>query len=245
MNLALFRFYEELNDFLPSAKRRKTFPYLFKGNPSVKDAIEAMGIPHVEVDIILVNNVSSDFHYRLRNEDSVNVYPYIEGFEVSDANHLRFSPLCDTKFIVDVHLGKLARNLRLYGFDTYYRKDFNDMEIISISLSDKRIILTRDRIMLKNKHVNYGYWVRSQNPDEQMKEIIHRFNLESQFSVFTRCIECNGILEEARKEDISDRLLPETSEYFQDFKICNGCGRIYWEGSHYSRMKSRLAHISM
>jgi uncharacterized protein with PIN domain len=243
MNLAWFRIYEELNEFLPSEKRKKLFAYTFNGSPSVKDAIEANGIPHAEVDLILVNSISVGFSYKLRDGDIVSVYPVFETFDITSLVHLRPKPLRISKFILDVHLGKLAKYLRLCGFDTLYRKDYNDIEIINISSSEKRIILTHDVGLLKNKEVTHGYWIRSQHLNEQLKEVFLRFDLKHQMLPFTRCLECNGLLTEVSKEDIMDRLLPETDKYFTDFRKCMECDRIYWEGSHYERMKRYIDNL--
>ncbi len=244
MNLAYFRFYEELNEFLPSGKRKKFFPYSFSGNPSVKDAIEALGVPHVEVDLILVNSLSVDFSYKLQNADSVSVYPIFESFDITSVTHLRGKPLRDfLKFILDVHLGKLTKYLRLCGFDTYYQTGCSDQEIISLAVSNKRVILTRDIELLKNKHVIHGYWIRSQHLDEQLKEVCLRFDLKNQIRLFTRCMECNGILADVSKKDILYRLLPKTRQYYQKFKKCPDCDRIYWDGSHYERMKEYIDSI--
>ncbi len=243
MNLAWFRFYEELNEFLPSAKQKKLFAYTFNGSPSAKDAIEANGIPHAEVDLILVNSISVGFSYKLRDRDIVSVYPVFETFDITSLVHLRAKPLRISKFILDVHLGKLAKYLRLCGFDTFYRKDYNDIEIINLSSSEKRIILTHDVELLKNKKVTHGYWIRSQYLNEQLKEVLLRFNLIHQMLPFTRCMECNGLLTEVSKEDIMERLLPETDKYFTDFRMCSGCKRIYWEGSHYERMKRYINNL--
>jgi uncharacterized protein len=237
MSNAYFRFYEELNDFLPQVKRKKLFLFEFNGTPSIKDAIGAMGIPHVEVDLILVNSLSVDFSYKLKNEDSVSVYPVFESFDIASVTHLREKPLRDLKFVADVHLGKLSKYLRLLGFDTYYRTDLNDEEIIDLAVSDKRVILTRDKEMLKNKKVTHGYWIRSQHPRSQLKEVFLRFDLKKPKALFTRCLECNGLLGEVAKKEILDRLLPMTRRYYRKFKICNDCNRIYWNGSHYRNMK--------
>jgi len=237
MNLACIRFYEELNEFLPRGKRKKLISYPFNGNPSVKDAIEAIGVPHVEVDLILVNGISVDFSFKLHDGDSVSVYPVFESFDITPLIRLRDRPLRDIRFVLDVHLGKLARYLRLCGFDTCYQVDYDDQEIISLALSDKRIILTRDRNLLKNKKVTHGYWLRSQNPGEQLKEVFRRFDLKNQVYLFKRCLECNTILIEVPKKDILSRLLPKTRQYYRKFKTCPVCERIYWSGSHYKRMK--------
>jgi len=243
MNLAYFRFYEELNDFLPLVKRKKLFPYSFSGNPSIKDAIEALGIPHVEVDLILVNSHSVNFSYKLQNADSVSIYPIFESFDITSVTHLREKHLRDLKFILDVHLGKLTKYLRLCGFDSYYQTDCDDQEIISLALSNKRIILTRDIGLLKNKQVTHGYWIRTQHLDEQLKEVFLQFDLKSQIHLFTLCMECNGVLADVPKRDILYRLLPETRQNYQKFKKCPDCDRIYWEGSHYERMKENIESI--
>jgi uncharacterized protein with PIN domain len=240
MKVAWFRFYEELNDFLPAARRKQSCSCTFPGNPSVKDLIESLGVPHVEVDLILVNGMSVDFQYKVNDGDLVSVYPVFENLDISGITHLREKPLREIKFIPDVHLGKLVKYLRLCGFDTYYDNDISDHELISISLIEKRIILTRDRGLLKNKRVTHGYWIRSSNTDEQFKEVLDRFDLKSNLQPFTRCLECNGVLEDVQKEKISDHLLPKTKKYYTEFRRCSGCNRIYWEGSHFEKMKKEI-----
>jgi uncharacterized protein len=236
-NQATFRFYEELNDFLPSYKRKTSFSYSFKGNPSVKHVIEELGVPHVEVDMILVNGISVDFSYRLKKGDQVSVYPVFESFDISNVQRLRAKPLRNLKFILDVHLGRLSKYLRLLGFDTLFEKDLSDSQIINISLSQHRIILTRDRGLLKTGTVTHGYWIRSSKPTGQLKEIMNRFNLKSSLIPFSRCLECNGILEEVSKREIMELLLPKTRDFYSEFKKCRTCGKVYWEGSHYEKMK--------
>ena len=143
----------------------------------------------------------------------------------------------EIRFILDVHLGKLAKSLRLFGFDTFCDTGLDDREIIRFSLSEKRIILTRDKDLLKSRDVTDGFRILSQSPEEQLKEVFIRFDLKSQINPFTRCTECNGLLETVPKEEIIHRLHPKTREYYFNFKKCPGCDRIYWEGSHYERMR--------
>ena len=243
MKAAWFRFYAELNDFLPSVRKKESFSFSYKGDPSVKDLIESLGVPHTEVDMILVNGRSVDFSYKPAGEDHISVYPVFESLDITEVTHLRNKPLRTTKFIPDVHLGKLARYLRLLGFDTYFNTDINDNEIINISLSERRIILTRDRQLLKNKLVMHGYWVRSANPAGQVKEVVARFDLKNSIKPFTRCMECNGIIESVPGKEIEDRLLPKTKEYYTVFRECRECSRIYWEGSHYDNMKKQIQKI--
>ncbi len=240
---AWFRFYEELNDFLLSVNRKTSFLFSFKGNPTVKNAIEELGVPHPEVDMILVNGNSVDFSYRLRNGDMVSVYPVFESLDVSNVQRLRPKPLREPKFILDVHLGRLSKYMRLFGFDTLFERDLNDREIISISVKEQRSILTRDRDLLKSRLVTHGYWIRSRGSEEQLKEVLRRFDLKNDLRLFTRCLECNGMVHDVPREEIIDQLMPKTRDFYSDFKKCRGCGKIYWEGSHYKRMKKFIQTV--
>jgi len=235
-----FRFYEELNDFLRKSRKGIKFLHQVKGSPSVKDAIESLGVPHTDVDMIIVNGDPVDFAYRLKHGDQISVYPVFESFDISKVSPLRPRPLRDTRFILDVHLGKLAKYLRLCGFDTLYRNDFSDREIIGLSLLHHRIIITHDRELLKNSKVTHGYWIRSSDPESQIQEVFDRFDLKSSANPFSRCMECNGILKRVEKDEIAGRLLPKTKSYFDKFMMCQSCSRIYWEGSHFERMKRFL-----
>lgn len=234
---ASFRFYEELNDFLPIARKKIQFLYTFKGNPSVKDTIEAIGVPHTEIDLILVNDASVDFSYLVQDGDQIAVYPTFEAIDISPLTKLRPKPLRNTKFILDVHLGKLAKYLRLLGFDTLFETGYEDDEIVKIAKQQHRIILTRDKGLLKNNSVTHGYWVRNTNPKSQVKEIITRFDLISKALPFSRCLECNGELEKIAKENIVGLLPQKTNQFFHDFAHCTACKKVYWEGSHYKKMK--------
>jgi hypothetical protein len=242
-NQVWFRFYEELNDFLPAVRRKTSFAFSFKGNPSVKNVIEELGIPHVEVDMIIVNGNSVDFSYRLKKNDQVSVYPVFESLNISNIQRLRARPLRKPKFILDVHLGRLSKHLRLCGFDVLFEKDLDDREIVNISISEHRIILTRDRGLLKARLLTHGYWIRSSKPEEQLKEVLRRFDLKNDLRPFVRCLECNGILDDVPKEEILDILLPRTKDFYTEFKKCSGCGKVYWEGSHYERMKKFIQTI--
>lgn len=242
---AQFRFYEELNDFLPGRNRKKDFLYHFSGNPSVKDAIESIGVPHIEVDLILVNGEPVPFSYHLHEDDRVSVYPVFESFDISRINRLRNKPLRNPRFILDVHLGKLARYLRMTGFDTLYDKFYSDSEIVRISTGESRIILTRDKGLLKHKAISHGYWIRSQDPVEQFREVIRRFDLDSRFHPFHRCIICNGLITKKPKEEIMDTLKPRTRQYYNEFYQCNNCSKIYWKGSHYHRMQEFIDTIGL
>jgi len=238
MNRAEFRFYEELNDFLPRGRRRTSFEQGFFGNPAVKDTVEALGVPHAEVDLILVNGESVSFSHHLHDGDRVAVYPVFESLDLSGVTRLRERPLREPTFILDVHLGKLARYLRLFGFDSSYRNDFQDEEIIRIAADEKRIILTRDLGILKNGRVTHGYWLRSQEPQEQLRELFDRLDLSGCVRPFTRCPVCNGVLERLAREAVAGALPPATRERYEEFARCRSCGHIYWKGSHYGALRA-------
>ena len=159
-----------------------------------------------------------------------------ESFDITHLIHLRTKPLRETKFVVDVNLGKLAQKLRLLGFDTLFRNDFIDNEIVELSLQEKRIILTRRKGILKHRAVTHGYWIRNDDPKEQIKEVVNRFQLEHNFRPFTRCSCCNGPLHQAENTLLKDRLPIDTLLYFDVFMECKGCRKLYWQGSHYDRI---------
>lgn len=240
---AIFRFYEELNDFLPMEKQKQSFAYYFNGTPSIKDAIEALGVPHTEVDLILVNGNSVSFEYLLKPADYVSVYPVFESLNISPLIRLRPEPLREVKFVLDVHLGKLARLLRLLGFDSFYWNNLTDAEIVDISLNERRIILTGDRGILKNKKVTHGYFIRNSNPELQLSEVVQRFDLYWQIRPFQRCLNCNGLIQSVEKEKITAFLLPNTRHTFNEFFQCMNCQQIYWKGSHYQRMQEKIERI--
>ena len=237
---AEFRFYEELNDFLPDEKFKKTFTYEFNGKPSIKDAIEAIGVPHTEVDLILVNQNSVEFDYHLCHGDQVAVYPKFESLDIFLLVRLRKQPLRESRFVLDVHLGKLARLLRLLGFDSLYRNNYADAEIVRISVAEKRIVLTRDQGLLKNKQVTHGYWLRSAIPEIQIREIVQRFDLSSQMKPFQRCPVCNGTICPIPNSEIATRVPPKSAGYYNEFFECQSCGKVYWKGSHYQNIRKKL-----
>lgn len=243
MRSATFRFYEELNDFLPAERRKVPFTYEFSGNPAVKDAVEALGVPHTEIDLILANGRSVDFFYHLQNDDMISVYPVFESIDISPVTRLRQKPLREPKFILDVHLGTLAKYLRILGFDTLYANDYDDPEIVAISCREKRVILTRDIGLLKNSAVTHGYWLRSQQTQEQLREVVSRFDLAGIIRPFSRCIVCNGRIGKVPKKAVAEKLKPNTLRFFDTFYQCADCGRVYWRGSHYERMKTLIDSI--
>lgn len=230
------RFYAELNDFVAAGRRQREFTYTFSGTPSVKDTIEAVGVPHVEVDVILVNGESVGFSHRLVGGERVSVYPVFERFDVAPVTRLRPAPLRVTRFIADVHLGTLARRLRLLGFDTAWERDLDDAAIIETAKREKRIILTRDRGILKNGDVTHGYWLRATDPEGQLEEVLSALDLAGNIQPYVRCMECNSELEAISRSDAAASVPLQVLIVYREFKRCKRCGRTYWRGSHVERL---------
>jgi len=190
-----FRFYEELGDFLAPARRKRSFVHAFDGTPSVKDRIESLGVPHTEVDLILVDGEPVPFSHRLTGGERVAVYPMFERFELGETSHLRPKPLREPRFVLDVHLGRLASYLRLLGFDALYRNDYEDDELQRISRAEHRILLSRDIGLLKRSTVTHGAFLHATDPRHQLREVLDRFQLDARIAPFTRCARCNGKVE--------------------------------------------------
>ncbi len=243
MKEATFRFYAELNDFLPLDQRQTGFLHSFRGQPSVKDTIEALGVPHTEVDLILVNGSSVGFSYLLQPGDEVSVYPVFESVDITPILRLRPEPLREPRFVLDSHLGKLAAYLRLVGFDTLYWSDVEDAALADVSRGERRILLTKDRDLLKRRAVTHGYFVRAVRPRAQLAEVVRRFDLARSMAPFRRCLRCNGILRQVPKEAVLDHLPTRTRRDFQEFQRCPDCGRVYWKGSHYRRMQRLIGAV--
>ena len=237
MSSATIRFYEELNDFLPAHKRKRDITITIRQRNSIKDTIESMGVPHTEIDLILANQASVDFSYIIRDRDRISVYPVFESFDISSLNRLRPLPLRKIRFVLDAHLGKLAKYLRMLGFDTLYDNRCSDTELTNLaSCGVKRILLTRDVGLLKHKQISHGYCVRSIRPRQQLVEIVERFDLKKLMMPFQRCVNCNGCLTLLEKPAARGRVPARIYQDLDKFVICNSCQQIYWQGSHYDRM---------
>jgi len=237
LHTAHVRFYAELNDFLPEARRQVSFDHRFDGTPAVKDVIESLGVPHTEVDVILVNEVSVGFDHRIEDGDRIAVYPVFESIDVAPLQHLRPTPLRQTRFALDGHLGKLARALRLLGFDTEYRPDVQDRELIDRAVMERRIILTRDRELLKARDVTHGYWVRTIDPHDQVREVLDRLDLRGSARPFTRCTVCNGDLVAVEAGEVEGEVPPRAWERHRDYRRCSHCRKVYWKGTHFERLE--------
>ena len=230
------RAYAELNDFLAPEARGLTLRRPFRTHQTVKDVLEAMGIPHTEVDLILVNGDARDFGHRPASGDRIAAYPVFEAFDIGPTTRLRPVPLRNPRFVVDVNLGRLARLLRLLGFDVWWSADAADQTLVEVSLAEQRILLTRDRPLLKRRALTHGLFVRSQDPEEQTLEVMRRLHLRQRLAPFSRCVRCNGPLAVVAKDEVIDQLQPLTRKYYNDFSRCTGCGQVYWPGSHHQRL---------
>ncbi|HEV7349699.1 Mut7-C RNAse domain-containing protein [Telluribacter sp.] len=240
---ARFRFHGSLNDFLSPTRKNGWIEYMYNDRPALKDAIEALGVPHVEVEVILVNEEPAGFLQPLLPMARVEVYPlhYRSNWP---ADHTLSPPVPQPpKFILDVHLGKLAKSLRMLGFDSLYETDYADATIARLAEQENRPVLTRDIGLLKHKAISWGYWLRSQHPDEQLLETIRYFDLKPHFQPLSRCLACNGILVATPKETVLEKLPPKTMLYFHEFYQCQTCRRVYWKGSHYDRMRTIIHKI--
>ncbi len=237
------RFYEELNDFLPEAQRRQPFSTDAPPGSTTKSLIENLGVPHTEVDLVLVNGESADFSRRLADGDFVSVYPVFESWDVGVVSRVRTVPLRVTRFIADVHLGRLARQLRMLGFDTTWAGCLADEAIAREARRDHRIILSRDRGLLKRRAVTHGYLVRSLEPREQLGEVISRFDLGRQVRLFSRCMDCNVPLARVGRHTVLDDVPAAVAETCWEFSRCPRCGKVFWRGTHWETMKKLAAEV--
>ena len=231
MSRAFFRFFGQLNDFLPRDQREQSIPVDFRGDQSIKHLAEALGVPHPEIGRVQVNGQEAALRTITQDGDRVDIHPIRDG--VSG----------EPRFILDNHLGRLAAYLRMLGFDCLYHNDYQDDELAETSQREDRILLSRDRRLLMRKAVTQGYCLRSLDPLKQLVEVVRRFALASRVAPFHRCLRCNHPLERVSKEDVLDRLEPLTKLYFDEFQICPACRQIYWKGSHYQKMQKLVAEV--
>ena len=235
------RFRGDLDFFLRSKTQSRTVKRNLSEKTSVKDIIESCGVPHPEVDTILVNGQSVSFDHTLTNDAEVEVYPVGNDDTLSTENQLQHSK--SLAFVADGHLGKLTRNLRLIGFDVAYDRQANDRQLLDVMARENRALLTRDRRLLMHAIVQQGYCPRSQCAEEQTTEVVRRFKLFDLIAPFSRCLRCNARVQDAAKTDIIDKLEPLTKLYYEKFRRCSGCGQIYWAGSHFQKLAKQLEKI--
>jgi uncharacterized protein with PIN domain len=250
-----FRCYAGLNDFLPGELRQKRFIYPLKTPVTLGEAIASLRIPLSEVDLALVNGRVRSLSETLHEDDSVTLYPTFEHLDISGLKGTRRPELPATRFVLDAHLGKLARYLRMLGFDCRYRTDFDDEELIEIAAREERILLTRDKLLLKSRRLTHGYYIRATQKHEQLREVVRKFDLYSQFRSFTRCMTCNAELVPKRREEIPDLMPAEREEHtdpfpreiltlYEEFYFCPECRKLFWKGSHFKRMESFIRSLT-
>jgi uncharacterized protein len=233
------RAYGALNDFLPPHRRQVSWQHPVDGRPSVKDVVERIGIPHPEIDLLLVNGASVAFDHIIRGGDRIVVFPRFVTLDITTLTRVRPRPLEAIRFVADVHLGKLARRLRLAGIDTAYREDADDAALAELAHREERILLTRDQGLLKRRVVTHGYFIRAINPHGQFVEVLRRFGALD-WQPFSRCLRCNHVLERVPKSAVDAALQPRTREHYDQFERCSGCGRVYWRGSHWRRLRHAI-----
>jgi len=241
---AFFRFYAELNDHLDTAQRYQTLEARFFVSASVKDMIESFGVPHSEVELVVINGESSEFSRLVRDGDRVAVYPVFESVDITTELRVRPKALREPKFVLDVHLGRLAAYMRMLGLDAEYRNSATDPELVRISSEQHRILLTRDRGLLKHSAVTHGYWLRETDSRRQAAEVVRRFDLVRLFQPFTRCMACNALLQEVDVETVRERVPAPVAERHSDFRECPACRRVYWQGSHWARMRRWIEEMA-
>ncbi len=237
MAVARFRFYEELNDFLPVAQRKREIELRFEPPAPVRHLIEGLGVPHTEIEIILVNGESVGLERQIEDGDRVSVYPVFEALDVTPLLRLRPHPLRELLFLADAHLGKLARHLRMLGFDTLFFNDLGDRELAELAGRQRRILLSRDRALLMRGTISPGSLIRSTDPREQLRQVVQRFDLGHSLKPFSRCVECNELLRTTDKTMVLKQLPPGVAERYDAFLQCSGCGKVFWKGSHYREMR--------
>lgn len=234
---ATFRFYEELNDFLPEDKKKRDFLVSFSPGSTVRDVIALFGVPCTDVDLILVNGVSADFAHTLQDGERVSVYPVFESLDIRSARRLGPAPLRHLKFVADNHLGRLARTMRLFGFDTVHNKDFTSQQLIEISQTGGRVLLTRNRRLLERGELTRAVFVEEGEVEAQLRRLFQRLDLYRDARPFSRCTCCNAVVSPVSKEAIVHRLPAKVKAKKKTFFFCGSCNRVYWKGTHFERME--------
>jgi len=248
MNKVILKFYCQLNDFLKPKHRQKSLNHTLISRRSIKDLIESFGVPHVEIEKIFVNQQPEDFSYIVRVNDFIEIFPSCQSRLKRNYNLPKNSDPEDIKFVCDIHLGKLARRLRLLGFDVEYKKNSSDKELIEISNNGKRVLLTRDRGLLLHKNLIYGLWIRNIKGDQQMIEVINRLQLKKYCLPFSRCLVCNGELRDLpineKNQAMINQVVPAgVRQWCNKFKLCGSCEKIFWQGSHYNKLTNLIHNL--
>ena len=236
-------FHNDLQMLLKKSQAGKVVKYALKRRASLKDIIESQGVPHTEVAQILLGNKELGFAFIPVGGEDIDIFPFSEEISVFNSTLLRPQPMSSLKFMVDINVQKLARNLRIIGFDTSMVPDMRLIEIGKVATSEHRIVITRNRELLKCNTVVHGHLVRSEDHVIQLQEVVKLYKIKLHIKPFSRCIACNGDLMSVTKQDIIHRLEPLTRKYFNTFKRCSDCEKIYWQGSHYNQMLKMITEI--
>jgi uncharacterized protein len=216
---------DELRLFLRSRHRQGPIRVACDGVSTLGHVVQSLGVPLTEVGGLTVNGVQAQPSYRLTGGDLVQV----EGVR-------RPQPLPATRFVLDVHLGTLARRLRLLGIDAAYANDADDDTLIELANTQRRVLLTQDRGLLYRRALRAGAFVRGARPNDQLFDVLERF--VPPLSPWTRCPVCNGLLREATRPSVDSQLKPGTRRTYRSFSRCVDCGQVYWRGAHSDRLQA-------
>jgi hypothetical protein len=153
-------------------------------------------------------------------------------------------PISEVRFIVDQNVGKLAKWLRMMGYDTLFFKRGDDSRMVATALAEGRVILTRDTEIMKRRVITSGrlnaILIRSDEPELQIHQIIDTLGLDCQFKPFSLCLECNQPLVVRDKQEVKDLVPPYVLQTQSHYMECPACHRIYWKGTHWTAMLQKL-----
>lgn len=222
---------------------KKEIDYPLTRRASIKDIIEALHIPHTEISSIFQNDTEISFSHIPEAGERIFLHSFSHGTDVTQPSLLRPDPLPITSFIVDINVGKLARLLRMSGIDTVYDPQWQEKDIAEMAAADRRILLSRNRDLLRRKCILWGHLVRAEQPEKQLAEVMTLFGLRDAIQPFSRCLQCNALLQPVGKSTILHRLEPLTRKYYRKFHVCPDCEQIFWRGSHHKRMEELIERV--
>jgi uncharacterized protein with PIN domain len=237
-----FRFHGDLNGFLAPSRREEPFAHTVPDRTALKDVIEALGVPHTEVGRLTSDGAPATLEQRVADGAHIEVWP-VPPESAAREGSLQPEPPHPLRFVLDVHLGRLAAYLRMLGVDTIYERHNDDDVLARISSQEQRILLTRDVGLLKRAEVRFGHYMRATDPERQLTEVMRRYALAEALSPFSRCARCNGSLRAVPKTEVADALPPLVRARYEEFRRCESCGQLYWPGSHYQRVL-RMVHMA-
>ena len=243
MSTVSIRVYGELNDHLPFPARGRSLTVLLAGPTAARDVIERIGVPHVEVELVLRNGEPIGFDDAIAPGDRLAVYPVFRELDLAATTRAGDPVPQSPRFILDGHLGRLASYLRLLGFDVAHEVPGDDAVLAQRSADEGRILLTRDRGLLKRSVVEHGYWLRSHQPETQLDEVARRFHLQRWAKPFTRCLKCNQPLVSVQPSEVSDQLPADVLTRALPVRKCTGCQQLYWEGAHHKRLWALIERV--